>query len=173
MNRIARNILAVGLLLVSSSALASEQWADGRAVLHSCVYASSYEAEVRMSYRNFTLPWGTSVYLIHGWGGMSNGVAIDWDNTQTVEAPASAPWTWTTTVRSTISTRSGTKWYTHFDYVWKVVLPDGNVFYEKGNGSTFGYYSANLQDITERPCTSDSSFIGAPFALTITSIEKW
>lgn len=168
-----RKVLALALFFASTSAVAIEQWADGRAVLHACVYAHSYEAEIRMSYRNYTLPWGTSVYLIHGWGGLDNGVAITWDNTQTVAVPASSPWTWTVTVRSIISTRTTPKWYEHFDYVWKVVLPNGTEFYEKGNGSTYGYYSANLLDITSRPCTSDGSFIGAPFALGITSVEQW
>lgn len=168
----AGRLLALALFLTSSTSFAIEQWADGRAVLHSCLYASSYEAEVRMSYRNLTLPWGTSVSLIHGWGGFNNGVAFDWDDTQTLDVPASAPWTWAVTLRKTISTRSSPKWYEHFNYVWKVVLPDGTVLYEKGNDSAWGYYSADLRDIAQRPCTSDNNFIGPPFALTITSVVK-
>ncbi|MCK8503101.1 MULTISPECIES: hypothetical protein [Myxococcus] len=168
-----RKLCALALFLASSSSFAIEHWADGRASLHSCLYASAYEAEIRMSYRNLSLPWGTSVELIHGWGGLDNWVAFDWDNTQTVAAPASAPWTWTVTVRSFISHRTSPKWYDSFNFVWKVTLPGGSVFYEKGNGSTFGFYSANLGDIAERPCTNNSSFSGPPFALTITSIERW
>ncbi|WP_164000333.1 hypothetical protein [Pyxidicoccus caerfyrddinensis] len=168
-----RNGLALLLFFVSSSAMASEQWVQGRVVLHSCVYASSYEAELNLSYRNYTLPWGTSVYLIHGWGGLDNFVPFDWDNTQTLAVSASAPWTWSITVRSNISNRSSPKWYEHFDYVWKVVLPNGTEFYEKGNGSTWGYYAANLSDVTQRPCTSDGNFVGPTYPLTVTSVEKW
>ncbi|WAM28694.1 hypothetical protein [Myxococcus sp. NMCA1] len=158
---------------MSSTALASETWVQGRAVLHACVYASAYEAHLELNYRNYSLPWGTSVYLIHGWGGLNSFVPFDWENTQTIEVSASAPYTWSTTVTSIISNRTSPKWYEHFDFVWKVVLPNGHEFYEKGNGSTWGYYAASLLDITERPCTSDGNFVGPYYPLSVTSIEKW
>ncbi|MFP2928139.1 hypothetical protein ACLESO_23650 [Pyxidicoccus sp. 3LG] len=175
MTALSRNALALlAALSVSTSAMASETWVDGRAVLHACVYAYSYEAEVSLSYRNYTLPWGTSVYLIYGWGGISNNVPMDWDNTQTLTVSASAPYTWSATVRSIFSNRTTPQnRYDHVDFVWKVVLPNGFTFYEKGNGSTWGYYSAALSGITDRPCSSDGSFIGPMFPLTVTSVEKW
>ena len=168
-----RKVLALLVFFMSSTALASETWVQGRAVLHACVYASSYEAQLELNYRNYSLPWGTSVYLIHGWGGLNSFVPFDWENTQTIEVSASAPYTWSTTVTSIISNRTSPKWYEHFDFVWKVVLPNGHEFYEKGNGSTWGYYAASLLDITERPCTSDGNFVGPFYPLSVTSIEKW
>jgi len=167
-----RNVLAVLLVFASSSALAAETWAEGRKVLHSCVYASSYEAEVSLHYRNYTLPWGTSVYLVQGWGGYDNGTPIDWENTQTHAVSASAPWTWSITLRAGVSWRSSPKWYEHIDFVWKVVLPDGSEFYEKGNGSTWGYYAGDISQLPA-PCVSDSNFIGDPQPLPVSSIEKW
>jgi hypothetical protein len=173
MTSLLRTVLALVLLFTSSSALASETWAEGRKVLHSCIYASSYEAEVTLSYRNYTLPWGTSVSLIYGWGGtVLNGGPFDWENTQTLAVSASAPYTWSATVRGTTSTRSSPKYYEHIDFVWKVVLPNGTEFYEKGNGSTWGYYAADVNNMPA-PCVSDSNFIGTPQPLTITSIVKW
>jgi hypothetical protein len=167
-----RSLLAA-VLFVSSTALASETWAEGRKVLHSCVYASSYEVEVSLSYRNYTLPWGTSVFLIYGWGGnVTNGSPFDWENTQTLTVSASAPYTWSTTVRATTATRSSPKYYEHLDFVWKVVLPNGTEFYEKGNASTWGYYAADVSQMPA-PCVSDSNFIGTPQALTVTSVVKW
>lgn len=172
MTSLLRAVLALCLLSASSAALAAETWAQGRVVLHSCVYASSYEAEVGLSYRNYTLPWGTSVSLVYGWSGSDNGIPFDWDNTQTVVVSASAPYTWSATVRSQLSSRSSPKYYTDINFVWKVVLPNGYEFYEKGNGSTWGYYSASLSEVP-RPCTSDSSFIGDPWPLPVISVEKW
>lgn len=172
MTSLLRNVLALVLLSVSSSALAAETWAEGRKVLHSCVYASSYETEVTASYRNYDLPWGTSVFLVHGWGGSNNGTPFDWDNTQTVQASASAAYTWSATVRATTSTRSSPKYSEHLDFVWKVVLPNGSEFYEKGNPSTWGYYAANFASLPG-PCVSDSNFIGTPQPLTVTSVVKW
>jgi len=133
---------------------------------------------VGVSYRNYTLPWGTSVALVYGWGGTSWGhgnpsTRFDWANTQTVAVSASAPYTWSATVTSIISTRSGSWLYDELDFVWKVTLPNGFTFYEKGNGSTWGYYAAGLSAVQERPCVNDSNFIGTPTPLVVTSVEKW
>ncbi|WP_164016469.1 hypothetical protein [Pyxidicoccus trucidator] len=175
MTTLLRNALALVLLFVSSSALASETFVQGRMALRACEYASSYEAEVGLSYRNYTLPWGTSVYLVYGWGGSAKDGSnpFDWANTQTLAVSASAPYTWSTTVRETTSTRSGSTLLTHIDFVWKVVLPNGYEFYEKGNGSTWGYYTANLSQIQESPCASSPNFPSTPTSLTVTSVEKW
>ncbi|ATB46614.1 hypothetical protein MYMAC_002219 [Corallococcus macrosporus DSM 14697] len=168
-----RKVLALLAFFMSSTALAGETWVQGRATLHACVYAHTYEAQVELNYRNYDLPWGTSVYLIYGWGGLNNFVPYDWEDTQTIEVFASAPWTWSTTVTSIISTRTTPKWAEHIDFVWKVVLPNGHEFYEKGNNSTWGYYAASLLDIADRPCTSDGNFVGPMYPLSVTSIEKW
>ncbi|AKQ67896.1 hypothetical protein A176_004808 [Myxococcus hansupus] len=168
-----RKVLSLLVFLMASSATAAETWVQGRKVLHACVYAHSYEAEVNLSYRNHDLPWGTSVFLIYGWGGQNNFVPYDWENEQTLEVFASAPWTWSTTVHGITSTRTTPKWAEHLDFVWKVVLPNGHVFYEKGNHSTWGYYAANLNTVGEIPCTSDGNFVGPTYPLTVTSVEKW
>lgn len=172
MTRALRNVLTLALMMVSSSAFAAETWVQARAVLHSCGYYSSSEVEVGLSYRNYNLPWGTSVYLVYGWGGTSGGTPISWENTTTVQAPATAGYTWGTTVTSTIAARSSSKFYESINFVWKVVLPDGSEFYEKGNDSTWGYYDANFSQLP-RPCVSDSNFIGTPQALVVNSIVKW
>ncbi|MFP2957833.1 hypothetical protein ACLEPN_08380 [Myxococcus sp. 1LA] len=174
MTLFSRNVLALLAFFMSSTALAAETWAQGRVTLHACVYAHTYEAQVELNYRNYDLPWGTSVYLIHGWGGIDNETTtFDWDNTQTIEVFASAPWTWSTTVSSIVSTRTGTRRYEHLDFVWKVVLPNGHEFYEKGNNSTWGYYAASLASVGERPCTSDGNFVGPMYPLSVPSIVKW
>ncbi|MFP2904589.1 hypothetical protein ACLESD_05940 [Pyxidicoccus sp. 3LFB2] len=179
MTSLLRSVLAVALLLVSSSALASETWGHGRRILRQCDYAFDYMAEAALSYRNYTLPWGTSVQLVYGWGGAywsqmdPTNIPIEWANTQTVNAPASAPYTWSATVSSVVSERNEFWYYNQVQFVWKVTLPNGNVFYEKGNGSTWGYYSANVSGIQQSPCVNDSVFIGPSTPLPITSVEKW
>ncbi|WP_426750386.1 hypothetical protein [Myxococcus sp. Y35] len=173
MTSISRKALTLLVFFMASSASAAEMWAEGRSVLHACDYGYAYEAQVNLSYRNYDLPWGTSVYLIYGWGGLDSFVPFDWENEQTIEVFASAPWTWSTTVTSITSNRTSPKWYEHLDHVWKVVLPNGHVFYEKGNSSTWGYYSASLLSIAERPCTSNGDFVGPMYPLTVTTVEKW
>jgi hypothetical protein len=174
MTRLFRYVLALVLMFASTSALAGEQWVDARVTSFTCGYFNHQEAEVRLSYRNLDLPWGTSVYLLYGWGGYTGDSAtgsFDWASTQTVEVPASSPYTWTTTVSSTVRARASTV-YESINFVWKVVLPDGNVFYEKGNGSTYGYYAANFSALPVA-CTSDGSMVGTLQPLAITTVVKW
>ncbi|MCP3136594.1 hypothetical protein [Pyxidicoccus xibeiensis] len=174
MTALSRSVLALAVLFLSTSAQASETTVYGRKVLRECVYAHAYEAEVQLNYLNYSLPWGTSVELIYGWGGQSNSVPFDWANTQTVSAPASAPYTWSATVRAITGRRTEPHWnYQHVDFVWRVIMPNGYTFYEKGNGSTWGFYSASLETGVIPPCTSDGNFVGPLYPLTFTSIERW
>ncbi|AKQ64700.1 hypothetical protein A176_001612 [Myxococcus hansupus] len=168
MSRTSRHALVFALLLTSTSALAGAQWVQARTVLNTCGYFSTSQAEIRLTYRNDDLPWGTSVFLIYGWGGST----FDWaPSPQTVEVPAVAPYHWGTTVTGVIRSRSSTQ-YTHLNYVWKVVLPDGHEFYEKGNDSTYGYYAADFSQVP-MPCTQTAgTFIGNPTPLTITTVVK-
>ncbi len=177
MTSLLRNLLAVAFLLVSSSALASDTWAQGRKILRQCDYAFDYMAEVVLSYQNYAMPWGTSVELIYGWGGSSWGgpstTTFDWANTQTIPVSASAPYTWSATVTSVIATRTGSSEYTSIQFVWKVSMPNGHVFYEKGNGSTWGFYNAPLGSLLGAPCSNTSTFTGPSSPLTVTSVERW
>lgn len=172
MNRLLRNVFALVLMFVSATAFAAETTAQARAVLRSCGYYSSQEVEVGLSYKNTTLPWGTSVELLYGWGGYEGSTVFDWRNSTSIAAPATAPYTWGVTVTSQIAARSSPTFFEHIDFVWKVSLPDGSVFYEKGNNSTYGYYKADFSQV-QRPCTSTAGFIGTPTALTVTSVVKW
>jgi hypothetical protein len=173
MSRISRHALVLALLLTSTSALAADQWVKARTVLNTCGYFSTSQAEITFSYRNNDLPWGTSVYLIYGWGGTSGTTPFDWSpQPTTVEAPATAPYHWGTTVVGVIRARSSMPQYTNINYVWKVVLPDGHTFYEKGNDSIYGYYAADFSQVP-MPCTNTSgAFIGTPTPLAITTVVK-
>jgi hypothetical protein len=172
-------MLALVLVLSSATALAAE-WttAQARAVTHSCGYYSTQEVEVGLTYFNDNsaeVPWGTSVSLHYGWGGYtSNGstnTPFTWDATNTVQANATAGYTWSATVTSTIAARSSNKFYDAINFVWKIVRPDGSVTYKKGNTSTYGYYNASFASL-QRPCTN-GGFIGTPTALSVTSVVKW
>jgi hypothetical protein len=173
MSRFSRHALVLSLLLTSTSALAGSQWVQARTVLNTCGYFSTSQAEITLTYRNDDLPWGTRVFLIYGWGGSSGpSSTFDWAPApQTVEVPAVAPWHWGTTVTGVIRSRSSTQ-YTSINYVWKVVLPDGHEFYEKGNGSTYGYYAADFSQVP-MPCTTTAgTFVGNATPLTITTVVK-
>lgn len=178
MSRFLRSVLALAVLCVSATAFAGETSARARAVTYSCGYYSSQEAEVELSYRNYDLPWGTWVTLIYGWGGkvLAGGDAppnyFAWENTSAKEAPATAPWTWGTTVRSQIAARSSPKYYEQVDFVWEVHLPDGSVFYEKGNTSALGSYKADFSGVPNA-CTSTGDFNTALQPVPVTSVVKW
>lgn len=171
MTKVSSRVLLLALMLTSTSALAGEQWVQARAILNSCGYFSNAQVEVTLSYRNQDLPWGTSVYLIYGWGGGTTTTSFDWaPQPTTVQAPATAPYHWGTKVTSIFRARSSTT-YSSINYVWKVVLPDGTEFYEKGNGSTYGYYAADFTAVPV-PCVNDGQFIGTPQPLAITTVVK-
>jgi hypothetical protein len=172
MTSLVRAVLALVLMLLSTSAFASQTTAQARAVTHSCGYYSTQEVEVGLTYQNANLPWGVSVYLVYGWGGTQSGAPFTWDNTNTLLVSASAPYTWSTTVTSTIAARSSPKFYESITFVWKVVYADGSEFWDKGNTSTWGYYDANFSQV-QRPCTSSAGFIGTPTSLVVNSIVKW
>lgn len=174
MNRLLRNVFALVLMFVSSTAFAAQTTAQARAVLRSCGYYSTQEVEVGLSYQNTTLPWGTSVELHYGWGGYESSPTnpFDWRDSTSVAVPATAPYTWGVTVTKQIAARSSPVFFEHIDFVWKVSLPDGSVFYEKGNNSTWGYYKADFSQVA-RPCTSTAGFIGTPTSLAVTSVVKW
>lgn len=176
MVRSLRSMFALVLLLASATAFAGQTWVQARAVTHSCGYYSTQNVEVTLDYQNQGLPWGTSVYLVYGWGGYtstgSSNVPFTWDQSKSIPVSASAPYTWRATVTSNIAVRSSPKFYDSINFVWRVVLPDGSEFYEKGNTSTFGYYAASFANVP-RPCVSTSGFIGTPQALNVVSVEKW
>lgn len=179
MTRPLRSLLALALLLTSATSLAYESTSvQARAVLNSCGYYSTQSVEVGLTYfnnDNTEVPWGTNVYLVHGWGGYTStgttNVRFTWENTTTVQAPAVASYTWGITVTSTIAARSSPKFYDAIDFVWKIVRPDGSVLYKKGNASTYGYYAASFANLP-RPCTT-GGFIGTPAPLSVTSVEQW
>lgn len=67
---------------------------------------------------------------------------------------------------------SPSKYYNRLDFVWAVHLPDGSVFYEKGDNSTWGYYLAALSDVPNS-CTSTGGFNAGLQPIPVTSVEKW
>lgn len=165
-----RVVLVLGLMLASTPSLAGEMWAQARLTSHSCGYWNHTDAEVGLSYRNYDLPWGTSVYLIYGWAGSYAGT-FDWQDQQEIEVFASAPYTWSTTVSRSILGRGGPV-FKSINFVWRVVLPNGHEFYEKGNNSTWGFYDANFSQVTSK-CSEDGNPVGVPTPLAITTIERW
>ncbi len=179
MIRSLRSLLALCLLLTGATSLAYEYTSvQARAVLNSCGYYSTQSVEVGLTYYNndnTQVPWGTNVYLVYGWEGYTStgtgNVRFTWENTNTVQAPATAGYTWGVAVTGTIAARSSPKFYDTIDFVWKIVRPDGSVIYKKGNASTNGYYATSFANLP-RPCTT-GGFIGTPTALTVTTVEKW
>ena len=166
-----RVVLVLGLMLASTPALAGEQWVQARVTSFTCGYWSYSGAEVGLSYRNHDLPWGTSVYLIHGWAGTDGYTPFDWANRQEIEVAASAPYTWSATVSRQIQGRGGPI-FKSINFVWRVVLPDGHEFYEKGNASTWGFYDANFSQVPSQ-CSKTNDYVGVPTPLTITDVVRW
>ena len=166
-----RVVLALGLMLASSTALAGEQWAQARLTSFTCGYWSYTGAEVGLSYRNQDLPWGTSVYLRYGWAGIDGYTPFDWADQREIEVSASAPYTWSTTVSRAILGRGGPRFHS-INFVWRVVLPNGHEFYEKGNDSTWGFYDANFSQVSSQ-CSSTNDFVGVPTPLAITTVVRW
>ena len=142
----------------ASSGHAAEKWIqlEGR-TLETCQYFTTWSGKFAVTYSNHELPWGTKVELVygfHGWTSSTGGEHKDWLSQRASVFPAIAPFTWKTEIDEAVATRSQ-NWFDQLQFVLKVSLPDGHEFYEKGNESTWGYYTADLLNQGGRGCLGD------------------
>lgn len=159
-------VLLAFLSLFASSALAAPStyvWAEGRFAVHSSQLVSTTTADLSVSLRS-DLPFGSTVRVRYGFGQTGS----DWQNQHEVEASAVAPWEWRAHFTETLHERGWERAYTKLNFVFIVTTPDGNVHYEKGNDSVWGFYEATLPE----PGTIDNDNAHVYQRLVVYSVQR-
>jgi hypothetical protein len=142
----------VALEAACLSAHAAETRVEGQRQSSSgCTYFSTTIGRFRLSYENRELPWGSRVDLIYGFEERENTprarVTREWQERVEISVPATAPSTWSTDVSRVIESRGSAVSYKALQFVWKITLPSGTTFYDRGNDAPMGFYSAPFADL--------------------------
>lgn len=137
--------LAISAL--TSTAKAAELEASAR--IHHCCpgYYSATYADLKFHYVNTTLPWGSTVLIKYGFKsryGSDAQVVSEWKDLATLQAQASAPFTWDATLLDKFIYGRGGEQESHVQFVVQILLPSGEVIYDKGSDSTWGFYEGYL-----------------------------
>lgn len=146
--------LLVALLLSTTSIFASEVSVVGRfATSHCGSYFSVAQTFYRVSYSNGDLPWGTIVQLVYGQrtSSMNGGDEKSWVNEKTAIMVAQGPYTWEFNSKETLIARGNARKVDGLDFVFRIILPNNEIIYDKGSETELGHYSASLQtDLLQR-----------------------
>lgn len=132
-----------------ASADAPDFWVDGRFYVNSPSDLESTRAELGASFRD-VLPWGSRVELHYGFGTMDattlDSMVMDWRFRGKVEGTAVAPYTWTAWVDRPLYDPSQAERVVYFQFIWKVLLPNGSHYYLRGTTSRLGFYESPMPD---------------------------
>jgi hypothetical protein len=164
------------LAFLSAAAQAATVRGDAAVFTHSCGYYSETEADVRIVYTNYDLPWGVIVQLVYGQGGthaQPNGqpeLPIEWRNQSSQVMASSAGYEWSTDLTLEIAQRSIPDFYKSVDFVVRIIYPDGHIVFDNGGSSAWGFY--RLHHPASGPCTDASNPRPALTAATIERIAR-
>lgn len=137
---------AIVTLLPTLSAQAAEPvTAQGRLHAYSTTYWSAVDGEFSIRLYDETIPWGSQVFLRHGWTNSewNQGQLVElssWTDLEVTEVPAVAPYQWEIKLQKQLYTRGSSYHLTALQFVFEVHSPDGDITYIKGSDSKFGYY---------------------------------
>ncbi len=134
-------ILFLTLGLISSTASAAQIKVGGRAYsATNCSYFSTSYADFKVSYNNPTLPWGTEIFLRYGF--QDDFKKMSWQFMDQVQAKATAPYIWTAELNKIVVDSRGYFSLSHLQFAIMIRLPDGEVYWDNGGLSGYGYYEA-------------------------------
>lgn len=102
-------------------------------------YYSSSSLWGKVSYTNPNLRWGTRVFLRYGF---MPSYYHSWENLNEVEAEPMSAYEWAAKTKEMVHGREG--FSGTFVFVFRIVTPDQQEIWDKGNDSILGYYSATL-----------------------------
>jgi hypothetical protein len=138
-------IFGVYLCASVSVVHASEIEVQARSFNYSCNYYSTTVSQLKLTYQNQDLPWGVKVFVVYGFEGrdLSGLKPIDfqWKNTGEKEIFASGAFQWQGEFEWNAYNRGQSYWLDGFDFVIKIVYPEGAISWEKGSQS---YFKANV-----------------------------
>ncbi len=110
-------------------------------------YYSGMNGQFVVSYANHSIPWGSRVFLRHGFlrSEFSQGELMpvsSWNDQRILEMTASGPFTWQVATAAQLYSRGSSWQYTAIDFVLEIHLSNGEVNFDKGSDSVLGYFEA-------------------------------
>jgi hypothetical protein len=177
MRHILSYVLLVSTILTTTSLSATERYLGLRArITQDCSTTADplgdWSGQFKIDYHNSNLRWGTSVevqYGFHGWTESSHGQTMDWVIAKNQSLKAVSPYHWQVVINELIASEN-IRWFDQIQFVLKVRLPDGRVFYEKGGDTTYGYFAGSFATEAPRGCARED--IGFE-PLTLLSVDKY
>jgi hypothetical protein len=139
----------------------------------SCVYFSTVEADITVSFRDTTLPWGSEITLVSGWAGREGfpEKRFEWSDREENIARAKAPYTWTTTLKKTLHSRTEAVFRDTLNFVFKVSVPGRSPYFVNG-GTPWGFYSSLVTENGLGRCVTGLDDLPEFKALEVKIIEK-
>jgi hypothetical protein len=171
-------IFASLLALLSFSSLASAEniqvWSN--TYDYSCGYFSRRAADVSVTLQDETIPFGTTVNVIVGFGGdyASGGGPrrfANWELRRVVSATAIADSVWEARINDvSLHHRTEGRFLDHAQFVFEIKEPNADPRYVNG-GSTWGYYQTSAMT-SGVACVQNGNIPNNWMKLSVSVIEK-
>jgi hypothetical protein len=167
--------MLVSLAVTSSTSFgASSLEARGRLKACCASYYTSVDGIITLHYSNDALPPGSQVFLRHGYdiADFVEGelqLRNSWYDLEVLPVPAITPSEWEIEFSKTLYWRSSSFHLIALDFVLEVHLPNGDMFFEKGSDTTFGYYRAELPHAND----ACNPFGAAGCVMKILTVPAW
>lgn len=164
----------VFVLSLACSIYGSELSVRARNYTHSCGYFTSQRGDVELSYRDTTLPWGTSISVVTGWEGREGfpEKRFTWKDREELSAQATAPYTWTLKLSKVLHERTEACLRDSLNFVLKISVPGSQPRYENG-GSPWGYYRIRLLEFGMGQCVSSDTDLPEFRPFTVETVERF
>ncbi|MFM8314349.1 MAG: hypothetical protein ACKOA8_08700 [Deltaproteobacteria bacterium] len=161
-------------LMMTVSTWAAELSVQGRNYTLSCGYFTSVQADLEVSFRDTTLPWGSSVTLISGWAGREGfpEKRYEWREKQETAAQATAPYLWTIKLHKVLHERTEANFRDTLNFVFKVSIPGRTPYFVNG-GSSWGFYSTKINSKGLGPCVNGSEELPALSELEVETLQRF
>lgn len=152
----------------------------GRGMVSNCSYYSQTTAEFEIWYRDESLPWGSQVSVIYGFGGLDQspvaagmGARLDWTDQSEKASEAVAPYTWVSRFSQVIHSRYSSRRLDQLQFVLRISLPQGGDRYFRGGQTSMGFIQAEFPFLGKSPCLDSSSDRQLPFVdLSLSAVDR-
>lgn len=132
-----------------------------------------------IKYVNKSLPWGVKVYFYFGFreklfnynNNVVQNIIKNWQNTQIIEAKAVAPYTWDVYINERLYGRGDSVMKIGLQFIYKIVLPNNQIIYDKGSISHWGYYEMPIEEYISSTCSDPDNEGYCKGKVNI--IDKW
>jgi hypothetical protein len=155
-------LLSLLVLSFNTVAFGSVTTVFERPYVSSCGYFSNAGVELQVYYSDPHLPQDAKVNLIYGLGSKEQN--LDWERRNVIPTSKVA----LTNNRQANFTaalvqRSDPHRYDLLQFVWEIELANGQVYYDKGGSSAWGFYQADLKVVFVNACEPVREFSNLDF----------